>query len=520
MENKFKKYVIILVVITLFTLIGCKKQEAENPQEEILADLSHYTIENKIGVSEEELNCYQKKIDEIFTYLSRVGFKVPDVTIVLNNYYKASPSKNQIVLDTATPSDMELLSLLMRYTYSDNVHYGLMYGFIHHIGQHVDLDLEEVEVMPLEMVESKWDYLFIDLVGFTVGVATPIERKLSKYVAVEVVGQIIEEDGYEHLYKLFDKTQFVENINLISDEIDKWVLGLDADFDTSRMKNLLVFDQNYSKGVMRASMRNIDLEFYMKGEDKGYPFTETVHEDLETLYTYMSLFDSEISRLEGVLDFNRDDVSRLTIKFYPYEHKFYSGLYQGGVEIIIFSFKSISHEYVHFIDKQMKRHLTPSMIKEMRAVYYSKEFAFKEQIQGDYYRDLILGFKEHHKDDVIDGVHIVKIAENYLGRRLGYKDLDRLYGELKIHVYLKQGNERIDLYDIPSFIESRDGYPTDYWISIMKFMERKYGAEEMDYIMLNGHRLDGSRLSIDTVIEDWYDYIENLSEEDYGNTYK
>jgi len=533
MTSKYRKGILAAACLSLLLMTGCKNEEpnsvnknnggdkssepvVEAVQEEVF-ELT-YDLIVKADLTEDQVAAFESKLEALYTYLEEIKFEVPEVTFVLNTYSKVNLQKNQIVLNMDAYSDLELVRSIVRYTYSDEVHYGLTYGFAYELGDHLDLDLETLADLERDQVEDHWDYLFLDYVCFREDIASRDEIKVNKALARSLVKDLIETEGYDAFYKILENSQDVKAVGRTSELIENHVKGLWSDFDLSRKKNPLQFNQKDSDEVISYKMENIDFTISLLFDEQASHLVPTMHHDLETFYSMMMIFDDEIGRLEERMGFDRNDPPTLLIKVYPEESDKYSGVYFGSTELYVLSMLSISHEYIHFLDEQFKWEGKYSMINEMRAEFYSQDFLLEEMYLSSVYENVYDGMRDN-KNYFINGKSIIDVAEDYLGRPLEFKDRYKLFADLAIHARLKNGGERFSLYDIQGFIDEKTGYPSDYWISIMNFAIREYGEEEMLSSLFTDFFTDGSLMNLDMIIEDWYEYIENLTEENYGDTY-
>jgi len=510
---------IALLLATLMLTVSCSKDdskdilEQELLEEELLDERDYnYSLMNKVGLEKESYNDYLSKLDDIYDYLTFINFDAKEVSIVLGTYDKVNRSKGQIVVDTSKEFDDGLLLSLIEYNYSDTLNYGLIYGFAHDIGRKTGLDLEPVEELSIESIESHWPYLYLDYVNFIESISTQDLVRTSKSLSVNLVSHLIDIKGYDDLYDLMDESQHMDSCNQVNKEIIDYIVTLNPTFNTQRPDNFIVMSHNLKGSNLEFEMNNIKFKLNLKGQNIYPELIKSMHSDCETFYYYLNSFRNEITRLEELVGFDYEDLGDLTIEIYKGEHPYAAGFYNRGT-IVLYDFSSISHEYLHHVDYSMARIPRSNFIKEMRAEYYTIDFNLRQPVLENHF-DKLIGLIKEDENSTYKGVNLVDYMEDKYGRELEAKDWFGLFGELNIQYEIKAFG--VDTYyAFMTSAEEGHGYPTAEWLSMMRYMIRVYGEEEMHSIMLHEKLLDGTSYNIDKVQDGWIDYIMNLTEENY-----
>lgn len=193
-----KMKVLIITITAILLLGGCSALT--------FAKEYSYTIEEKNGITDEQVKVIKSKIDKVYQYFDDKGYGLKEVKFIMANNTRIDHTENEIIIDFENISDFELMQTILQHEFSDYLNYGLMYGVIHDIAKTHDLKFEEVNNYSIEDVEEYWDYMFLSYINFTPEIASESEVKIAKYIARELVEYIVNTYGNEYLFDLMQKS--------------------------------------------------------------------------------------------------------------------------------------------------------------------------------------------------------------------------------------------------------------------------------------------------------------------------
>ncbi len=496
--------ILIIVIIAILCFVGCATLPTSKEYS--------YTLTGAEDITDEQVKEIKSKIDKVYKYFDDRGYELDEVKFIMAKNTRIDHPKNEIIIDFENISDFELMQIILQHEFSDYLNYGLMYGVIYDIAKTYDLKFEEVNNYSIEEIEEYWDYMFLSYVNFTPEIASESEVEIAKYVATELVNYILDKYGSEYLFDLMKKSSESVHANKVSEVLDEWIENNGSDFKDIRIVNREVFNLNPNDDTIAFSTGNIYWVVYLNNKELYLGRYPNIHDNTKTFYDYMNIFYEEISRLEGVLEFDSSKLPALTVEIYNgvYNDIGRVGRYDEHYRKISLDTAYIfSHEFVHFVDYSFNRKFKYSAYAEMRADYYSRNF------QLDYI--LNYGYKaaiENMQEDELILIDPLAEVEKYLGRKLNQDDYYLLFNDLLIHTRIESGEEIPKLFDVSS-----GRYPTIYWISLFNFIIRTYGEEAVNTIMFEEKLPDGTQKNITDTIEEWKIYITNLTKDDYGNYY-
>ncbi len=496
--------ILIIVIIAILCFVGCATLATSKEYS--------YTLTGVEGITDEQVEEIKSKIDKVYKYFDDKGYELDEVKFIMAKNTRIDHPKHEIIIDFENISDFELMQIILQHEFSDYLNYGLMYGVIYDIAKTYDLKFEEVNNYSIEEIEEYWDYMFLSYVNFTPEIASESEVEIAKYVATELVNYILDKYGGEYLFDLMKKSSELVHANKVSEVLDEWIVNNNTDFTATRIVNREVFKQSSSDDTIEFITKNINWVLYLNNEEIHLSLYPSIHDDIKTFYDYMNIFYEEISRLEGVLSFDSSELPTPTIEIYP-KLKEQGGLYIASQrKIMLAGISSFSHEYIHYIDDCFNRKHKYGAIAEMRAVYYSLGFQL--------INSRLIEMFEMYKSNIDEGIQEGRIlidpfdkVKKHLGRELTSNDY-YLFIDVFINSIIELGEEIPSLFDV-----SNGGYPSECWISMMKFLIRTYGEEAVNTIMFEEKLPDGTQKNITDTIEEWKIYITNLTKDDYGNYY-
>ncbi|MCM1988583.1 hypothetical protein [Oceanirhabdus seepicola] len=474
----------------------------------------NYSIEGKNGITDEQVKEIKSRIDKIYEYFDNKGYELDEIKFIMAHNTRAEHPEDKIIIDFENISDFELMQLILQHEFSEYVNYGLMYGVMYDISKTYNLEFEEVTSYSIQEVEEYWDYISLAYINFTPEIASETEVEISKYVSVELVKYIKGEYGSEYLINLMKDSSDPSKVYKVSEILDAWMKQNNSDYVSNRIMNVEVFNQNPKKNTLEYMTDNINWVLYLDKKDIGSDYYISANDNTKVFYEYMNSIYDEITRLEGIFDFESSELPMLTIDIYSNEYLQLGGIYLNINEgIKLNGIVAFSHEYIHFLDKSLGTYPAYDGLVEMRAVYYSSGFKLNNLMFDEIFieqRD-----KRAKECSEIGTVNPFTETEKFLGRAMTYNDYNLLFADIYVHEMLESGHE------MPSFFEAnrRKGYPVEHWRSLMNYLVKKYGNEAVDTIMLDQKLPDGTNKDMTDVIKEWKVYITNFSEKDYGNYY-
>lgn len=519
---------IILILLCIFYIVVIanpdsdidrnKEQDSETlytkaDEIDIPEDSYSYKIESKVQVEEGQLETITKKIDEIYEYFRGKNYETKQVKIIITSFSRVEADKSRIFIDTII-NDIELMKLIIQYEFSEKINYGLMYGLMFDISKNCEIEFEDVRTFTIEELYDVMDYMYLSYINFNPVFASEMEIEMSKYISIEIVQFVQNRYGTDSLFDLMKNSADALNVKLVRNVLYEWLNVNNSSYKPNIEHEPLVFKLNSKEDVLEYQSRNINWILNLDKEEAHTDYFPSVHNDTKTFYEYSDLMFEEISRLEEMLDFSSNDLPMVTIELYSKDIGKNGGMYLNYSGVIkLNSLMSFSHEYVHFYDFSKGYELTYSALKEMRAGYYSNGYILNK-IATD---ELLENTKEYYNAlnyIELDMVNPVVEVENYLDRDLTHSDFYSLFADVLLHLHIGDDGEIPDLFEV-----GVEGYPVIWWNSLMGYMTRTYGAESVDSIMIEQKLLDGTNKDITHVIEEWLDYMNNLSEADYDNYY-
>jgi len=509
-----KKYGYLLLVSIFLICVSCQEETQTQSIDKEKEDMIDLVIINKTGNSVNK-GSFEDRLQVVLDHLNIFGLDVGQIDFVLADYNRVNYQMKEIVFDV-NANDQEMIEQILKYYYGDKLHYGLMYGLAYDIADKAGLSKDDLVELEASHVEDMWQSSYLDSISFDETINEKEDINLSEALSVSLVSFLTKTKGYSYVFTLMENMTHVNQTAAFNQDMIEWAKNEGYLVNEDRRPSPVVFYQDTSMGHLNFDLNNIKCHINLEGKDAISDLRRSLHDDPETFYRYIFAFLDEIKRLEDLMGFNHKDFMDLTINFYPYQDQTYGGIYHNGGTMDILSFEAISHEYVHFVDEQMKWEGTNKLYKEMRATYYSYEFELLKDINSEaFYRDINL--ESDKPSMLLRGESCVLIAEEYLDRRLTYDDRYKLLGELYIQASLLNGQERLRLFDEEAFKET--GYPWNYWYSLYGYMMRTYEEAAVLNLLKTGHLGSGYVKSLDDIIDDWYAYIEDLSSEDYDNSY-
>ena len=512
----------IIVAVDLNNKIGADdptSEEINNPTAEVTEAPEKqysYTVEVRSEMSDDAVDELHTKINAVYGYFQKNNFAIDDnILFIFHSFYRVEVDRTRIYIDTENYSDFKLMQSIFQYTFSDNLHYGLMYGAMHDIAETNNFEFERATPYSMDEVEEYWQHMYLAYISFQPEIATKDEIEISKYMSVELFEYIKSEYGMEFLYDLMQKSTDPAQVYMVNDILDEWMTKNNPDYVSDRPTAIEVFNQTPEENTIECFSDNFHWVLFTDNTDSMDRYFNGMNESIEDFYYYMNMFYGEITRLEGVFDFDTFDHPLLRFQTYSGEYDNYGGVYKSLKEgIFMTSIFSFSHEYIHFLDDALDTNPPYAGQKEMRAVYFSTKFKLVDDFYNDYFsksRDYMI-----QKYGEMYTINPFTETEKYLGREMTYTDYNLLFSDLFVYASLQSGIEIPKLF----VTDADNGYPEEYWISMMNYLIKTYGIESVNTIMIEQRLPDGTVKDLTHVIDEWKEYISNFGPENYGKYYE
>jgi len=492
-------------------LIGCSNEQVEKVVED--TPVFNYSVSIKYDATEDQKKVVDDQLHKIYTYFEEHKIDIDPFEVIVAGFTRLELENNRLFINFEDYTSFDLIQGTLQNTYSEYLHYGLMYGLVDDILASDDFETEKIDS---EVYLEEWSILYLTAMNFRSEIATSDEIKLAKSASVDFYAYIIETRGQDYFNELLKESTQLDKVYVVHDLMEEWILSIDSEFSYERFDIDVLFSQYYQDDRIKYITKHHDWELYFdKGEMSGAEYPG-MHDSLDVFYDYLIMFYDEIERLQTVLDFESGDLQRAEILIYKDEATKFGGLYKKYAdELWINSLSSFSHEYVHFLDIELDRQPVYSSYAEMKAVYYSKEFAIN-QIYDWLTVERVDGISEEAINELDWYIDPKKEVEDFTGRPFEISDFHGLYTDLIIKITLLDGQGFPKLYEV----SVDDGYPTYHWNSIMGYIVRNYGDEAVESIMLHHQLPNGQHLDMTDLVEEWKVYISNFDESDYGSYYQ
>lgn len=263
---------------------------------------SVYSIERKDGISSEDTKYIEQTILKIYEYFNANEIPIDDVTYIMATFSKIENEKDRIFFDYQNISTFEIVQLMLRYTYSDYLNYGLMYGIIYNLAHTYNLEFEETLLFSLDELTLYWDYMIIGYWNFRADIVSEEEVEIAKYVSKELVEYIQNEYGNQYLVQAMKNSSNPEYANEIPELLEEWINKNNPHFSSDRIEVSEIFNQNSPVNKIEFQANEAVWVIHLDNEERNNDTLPSIYESSMIFHQYMQDLYDEIARLERVFD--------------------------------------------------------------------------------------------------------------------------------------------------------------------------------------------------------------------------
>lgn len=502
MSKLVKGLIVLLIVSSAFYSIAYYSEIKQNSKV--------FDIEISTEINNGEYLEFETKLINVYKYLSDYSHEMSKTKYIMASYNRINKENNLIYVDYKNINDYDLVKMILLSQYSEYTNFGLVNGLIYDILIECSLDYDEVTLFtPHEL--SAFEELNILYLYFNSKMTDEENIKVSEYLSIKLYQNIINNLGKEYFVDLLTYS-YEPSVNR---EVQQLLYDWLKDYGVVNINRRIgseIFDMTSPNDEIKFLSRNIEWTVNLDNKDPNELYLKSINTDIDSFNSYMDIYYREIARLENLFDFSHLELERLNIDLLPIAPELVKegGRFYGNT-ISLYTGTVFSHEYIHFIDEQLENDTTFSALKEMRAVYFSKDF----EITLLELESMIKAYKSMYQKDEVDKLGIanpITALEDYYEHEITVNEFI-LLNDLILQIYLKSGEELPDIYG------TSGTYPSQIWISLIAYIERTYGFEAIDSVSLNQKLPNGSVKDMTKIIEEWKVYLINLSILDYSRYY-
>jgi len=518
------KYKVLLVIIVLSFFIGCisctsnseEIKVLDTIEEEIIIEENNFSIEYVKALDENAETEFEEKVETIYSIFDESEWQIKTVKFIVTNKDKINRDSNRIFVNYDSLSDEKLIELILRYEFSDTLHYGLMYGLTNVIQENLD-HVETRGGLTEEDMNKYWGHMYLSYINFAEGINGTDEIDFAERASIELVNYILLEYDYDKLFTLMSESTKISTLESLNNIIKEWQVSKIGRTIHNATSEIGVYSLNSDEDCVEYHVGKMTWILSLVNADLQNDVLIDANNSVEDYYNYLAIFYNEVDRLEERLKFDIEKLPPIEIKIYTNDENKTSissenltGYYDDREKkIVLYSVMLFSHELVHYIDHNSDRINEEGYYKEIRAVYFSSDFELEEEVFNKKVlpnRNLLL---DNINKDFKRNAWL--ISEDYTQHELDYKTYNTLFTDINLSELTAIGN------DFPPIRKETNGnsYPKQYWISFMKYLERNYGYEAIDSLMFENKLPDSQESTIDDVISEWQAYITDFDEDNY-----